>query len=532
MLLNVRAVQRHGILSLFLPLARRVHHSKTARFSFFHSVAKTAKLKYALFVRLFALKYAVKPIAIAALLFMCLSSCTRKLGWGVLLWSDEERGIPSGTVLPVYIKSNIEKTWIVGVPKDYAKPGERSAKFGIPLAELDLIGGKSAAKNRAKEFGKYALTYAETLQDGLPIREAPDNSARRVYRLRQGEILKILNVAQGNPAISATGEPLPGDWFRVLTEDGTRGYCFSYRLRLFEHVPGTLVSAPAEDGDKRDAELEKVLTKTWVSEVYSNMVRDRKLDLDALSRKWGFSAGEDTGIAHIYAPATAGENAGRLAAPAAATAIERNRQETNLTFPYTEIKRLGARDWQLVDSNGSSLLLISLLSDTRLSVQYHTAAGLPRTLYFTTLSVPLDDLIVQETVRRDDIWAALLAHGSTWRSAYYGRLYLEPNKNIAWSGFDRLVPQYLSNLALPSGRASLPLFLDPALEAIYDGALSIHLNNIGGGTSQANFLYAIEEGTAADQYGLRLEFVPQDNIEDVTVKRRTPSPMILYFYTE
>ncbi|MDR0640048.1 MAG: SH3 domain-containing protein [Spirochaetaceae bacterium] len=470
--------------------------------------------------------FSLKHIAIAALLLACLSSCTRKLGWGVLLWSDEERGIPSGTVLPVYIKSNIEKTWVVGVPKDYTKPGERSVKFGIPLAELDLVGGKSAAKNRAKEFGKYARTYAETLQDGLPIRESPDNSARRVYRLRQGEILKILNIAQGNPAISATGDPLPGDWFRVLTEDGTRGYCFSYRIRLFEHVPGTLVSAPAEDGDKRDVELEKVLTKTWVSEVYSNMVRDRKLDLDALTRKWGFSAGEDTGIAHVYAPAIAGENAGRL------TTTATTERETDLTFPYTQIKSLGSRDWQLVDSNGNSLLLISLLSDARLSVQYHTAAGLPRTLYFTTLSVPLDDLIVQETVRRDDIWAALLAHGTTWRSAYYGRLYFEPNKNISWSGFDRLVPQYISNLALPSGRASLSLFLDPSLASIYDGALSIHLNNIGGGTSQAHFLYAIEDGNTAGQYGLRLEFVPQDNIEGVTVKRRTPSPTILYFYTE
>jgi hypothetical protein len=416
--------------------------------------------------------------------------------------------------------------WIAGVPQEYTKQGERAAKFEIPLAELDLIGSRQAAQKHAEEFGKYALVYAETLQDGLPIREAPDNSARRVYRLRQGEILKILNIAQGNPAISATGEPLPGDWFRVLTEDGTRGYCFSYRLRLFENMPGTVVSAPAEDGDKRDAELEKVLTKTWVSEVYSAMVRDRKLDLESLSKKWGFSAGEDTGIAHIYAPAIVAETAGRI------TAAERNRQEINVAFPYTEIKSLGSRDWQLVDADGNGVLLISLLSDTRLSVQYNTAAGLPRTLYFTSLSVPLDDLIVQETTRRDDVWAALLRYGTTWRSAYYGRINFETNKNITWSGFDRLVPQYISNLALPAGRVSLSLFLDPALAQIYDGAFTVHLNNIGGGTSPAHFLYAIEEGDTVNRYGLRLEFVPQDNIEDVTVRRRTPSPTILYFYTE
>jgi hypothetical protein len=365
------------------------------------------------------------------------------------------------------------------------------------------------------------LSYAETLQDGLPIREAPENSARRVYRLRQGEILKILNVAAGVPAISATGDPLPGDWFRVLTEDGTRGYCFSYRLRLFEHTPGTFITASGDAGDAQDAELEKVMTGKWVSEVYSAMVNERKLNLEALSIKWGFSMGEDTGVAHVYAP------------PNVATATRTGeRQDIDVTFPYTEIRSLGSRDWQLVDAAGNGVLLIGLLSDSRLSVQYNTAAGLPLTLFFTTLSIPLDDLIVQETVRRDDLWESLLKHGSTWRSAYYGRINLQPNKNITWSGFDRLVPQFISNLALPSGRVALSLFLDPALGQGYDGAFTIHLNNIGGGTTQAHFLYTIEEGSVVNEYGLRLEFVPWDNIEDVTVRRRTPSPTILYFYSE
>ncbi|MDR1230143.1 MAG: SH3 domain-containing protein [Spirochaetaceae bacterium] len=465
----------------------------------------------------------LRRVLCAAALLVCLSSCTRKLGWGLLLWSDEERGIPSGTVMPVYIKSNIEKTWIVEVPREFVKAGERAVKFEIPLSELDLVGSKGAAEKRALEFGRYALAYAETLQDGLPIREAPDNGARRVYRLRQGEILKILAVAEGVPAISATGDPLPGDWFHVLTEDGTRGYCFSYRLRLFEHTPGMLITASGDAGNERDAELDKVLTNKWVSEAYSAMVAERKLNLEALSKKWGFSMGEDAGIAHVYAPSNAA---------AAGRSGERNRPDINVTFPYTEIRRLGSHDWQLADADGNGVLLIGLLSDTRLSVQYNTAAGLPLTLFFTTLSTPLDDLIVQETVRRDDLWESLLSHGRTWRSAYYGRINLEPNKNITWSGFDRLVPQFISNLALPSGRVALSLFLDPALGLGYDGAFTINLNNIGGGTTQVHFLYTVEEGSAANEYGLRLEFVPWDNIEDVTVRRRTPSPTILYFYSE
>jgi hypothetical protein len=361
------------------------------------------------------------------------------------------------------------------------------------------------------------------LQDGLPIRDAPDNGARRVYRLRLGEILKVLAIAEGVPAISATGDPLPGGWYSVLTEDGTRGYCFSYRLRFFEHVPGTLITASGDSGETRDSELDKVLSNTWVSEVYSAMVNERKLNLEALSKKWGFSVGEDTGIARVYSP---------MATMTTARTGERSWQDIDVTFPYTEIRSEGSRDWQLVDANGNGVLMVGLLSDTRLSVQYNTTAGLPVTLFFTTLSTPLDDLIVQETVRRDDVWASLLKNGLTWRSAYYGRIYLEPSKNITWSGFDRLVPQFISNLALPSGRVSLSLFLDPSLEQMYNGALTINLSNIGGGTTAVHFLYTIEEGSGVNQYGLRLEFVPRDNIEDVTVRRRTPSPTILYFYSE
>jgi hypothetical protein len=46
-------------------------------------------------------------------------SCTRLLGWGVLLWSTDDPLIPSGTVLPVYMRSNIDQVWVVGIPEEY-----------------------------------------------------------------------------------------------------------------------------------------------------------------------------------------------------------------------------------------------------------------------------------------------------------------------------------------------------------------------------------------------------------------------------
>jgi hypothetical protein len=196
-------------------------------------------------------------LLLAALIVVLCASCGRSLGWGVLLWSTEDPAIPSGTILPVFIRSNIDQVWVVGIPELYQGAKEID-KFEVPLAQLEFTGTKNAARKRAAAFSEYALTYAETLQDGLPIREDTDNNTRRVYRLKMGQIVKILSQAEGNPAISTTGDPLPGEWYRVLTEDGVIGYCFSYRLRLFDHAGGVLaLNTEAEQAEQDDADLER-----------------------------------------------------------------------------------------------------------------------------------------------------------------------------------------------------------------------------------------------------------------------------------
>ena len=42
------------------------------------------------------------------------------------------------------------------------------------------------------------------------------------------------------------GQPLEGDWYRILTKDGTQGWCFSYNLNLYEtDENGEQVGAPS-----------------------------------------------------------------------------------------------------------------------------------------------------------------------------------------------------------------------------------------------------------------------------------------------
>ncbi|MDR2922735.1 MAG: SH3 domain-containing protein, partial [Treponema sp.] len=303
-------------------------------------------------------------VLIACLFFQ---SCSR-LGWGILLWSTEDPPIPSGTVLPVYIRSNIDKVWVVGIPDAFRAGKGSPDKIEIPLSRFELSGSKGKAQKRAQAFAEYAPLYAENLQDQLPVRAKPDNSEPRVYRLRTGEIIKILEKAAGNPAISATGEPLPGDWYRILTSDGTRGYCFSYRLKLFEHYGGPLLAAPAgREEFVSDPDLDMLLSKRWSPESYAQMVNARRIDIGELERHWGFDPGQDTGTARIYLP------------------------DLDRSFAYTGIRQDGDRAWRFEGTN----LQMNLRTNTSLVVQFVESAGGMRTLNFTALPADIDDLIIQ-----------------------------------------------------------------------------------------------------------------------------------------
>ncbi|MDR2518113.1 MAG: SH3 domain-containing protein [Spirochaetaceae bacterium] len=433
-----------------------------------------------------------------------LGSCAKILGWGITLWAIEEPAIPSGTVMPVYIKSNINQVWVAGVPEAYRNGEPGFGKIEIPLSKLELVGSKNAAQKRAEDFSPLALLYGETAQDGLPIRVEPDNSARRSYRLRRGEVIKILEEIAGSPPISASGEPLPGVWYKVLTENGSVGYCFSYRLRLFEHPGGPFApsqaaaAAAAKEEPEADPELDRVLSKDWHPESYGAMTAAGKIDLAALTRRWRFSPGQDAGTAHIYVP------------------------EANLTFPYTAIRREGPRLWRF---EGSSLHM-RLRSDTVLEAQFTEEGGALRMLVFVTLPFSVDDLIVQETARQETLFQHIYGLGPSFNSVHYGTLVFTPDGRFSWAGADFPVPSGSAESNEKSGRVNMGFFLDPPLAAWYDGAFSLSIENTGMEDTGAelHFLYIL------DNQGLRLEYAPPASLDGLTVSRQAESPVVIYFF--
>ncbi|MDR1215941.1 MAG: SH3 domain-containing protein [Treponema sp.] len=426
------------------------------------------------------------------------ASCTKRLGWGVLLWSNEDPSIPAGTVLSVFVKSNINKVWIADIPKEYMENQGAVDKFEIPFVRLELFNSKKAAEKRAEEFTPFAVAYAEILQDGLPIRDDADNNARRVYRLRKGEVVKIMRKVEGTPAISGTGDPLPGDWYQVLTESGDSGYCFSYRLRLFDYAGGFMEIAKIDEEKEEDVDMEMILSKKWYPESYKQMIDSEKIDIDMLSQQWGFYPGEDSGTARVFLKD-----------------IENNVVIDN-TFKYTGIKKVGSRTWLFEGAN-----LQMELRPTALAVQYSEQGSALRTWLFVNLASDVDDIILKENARRSSLFRRIYDNGPIFNSTNYGTLSFNPNGSFAWTGFDMLTPAIIPPSVAGTGRVAMRLFLSDSLQNQYDGAFSLLFNGAG---NPVDFLYKLES------QGLRIEYAPASNIDEVTVAYRDSSPTVIYFF--
>ncbi|MDR1788654.1 MAG: SH3 domain-containing protein [Treponema sp.] len=440
-----------------------------------------------------------------------LGACQRTLGWGLLLWAVDDPPIPSGTVLPVYVQSHLNKTWIVGVPKEYRRESQVMDKIEIPLYKLELVGGRGRARARAAAFETYAGVYAETLRDGLVIRVSPENNARQVYRLRENEIIKVLDIAKGVAPVGTSGEALSGDWYYVLTSEGTMGYCFSNRLRLFNYMEDEKASAEtAAQGGKDDPELERILNRKWYPERWGTMVENERLNLDELRKRYYFDPGTTTagggGTARIYAE-------------------DAEKKTVDRSFRYESIKAEGSRRWRFGDTS----LLMILRNESLLAVQYNDSTGQMKTLLFVTLpkNRSTNDLIAQESNRQAVLMRRIVAQGPVFSSRNYGSLRFSADGRFTWTGSAALVPRIIPGSALEKGMARANLFLDPPLAGRYNGGLTFRFDGAGGESRDVRFIYNLEND------GLRLEYVPPGNInidDGVTVLRRAPSPTVLYFY--
>lgn len=424
-----------------------------------------------------------------ALCLGCFISCGNRVkGYGVLLWNLPEHQMQDGDLVPVYIRSNISQVYVIGTSQ---------GKIEIPLWQITDPEMKFKAKKTAKKFEEYKHTYASVALDGLPMRAEPVNTAKQVYRLKKAETIKILYKGKGQ-AVYAGKKPLEGEWLRVLTSDGTIGWCFSYNLRPFEtDVNGNRINGEVVAEENHiDAELTEMLKKTWYPDSYKNMIDSGRIDPARINLNYNLHLNEETNRLSFVMPEV--------------------KKEWDYTGASEDTTIVNARSYKLNDIP----IIVTIKNPVYIVVRYTGESGKPEDFNLVTIDADINQLVQDEMQRRESEYEQIYMFGPNFRSSSYGQLSLEENHSFNWNNKTLLVPGVISSSAKNTGTVQIKYFLIRSLAQAYDGVLTFKFDGMN---KEVNFFYKMEEN------GLRLEDATGAVLDKNVFKDRGISPLIIFF---
>ena len=423
--------------------------------------------------------------AFLVLFSLILTSCSDKIiGYSVVLWNIPEHKLQAGNVLPVYIKSNISHVYIVGL--------ENGEKLEIPLWQMTEPVKKNKINNVAKKYQEYSHTYASVKTDGLPCRAEAVNTSKQVYRLRKGEIIKILYQGNGQAPMTG-GKPLEGNWYKILTEDGTQGWCFSYNLKLYEvdDAGKPLGGQTIVVEEEKDAHWDQVLANVWYPEEFKSLIESGNIDLSKLHPSYRFKIDQES------------------------KKVSLNTTAIHETWDFTGYTKTDDREYTL---KGIPMKII-YRNAAYIVLRYTDSSGKPQDLNFVTLSENLTDIVNAEKERRTQAYMQIWSHGPIYSSSSYGKIEFNEDGSFRWTGYKLLVPSIIDAGTKNTGSASVKYSLDKSLKSSYDGLLTMKFDGMN---REVNFLYKI------DGDALRLEDTSGANFSGNQIKSRGTSPVIIY----
>ena len=407
------------------------------------------------------------------------------MGYGVLLWNVPEYELEGGDIVPVYIKSNISHVYVIGTKNE-------KEKVEVPLWKLTEPESRRKAVKTAEKFKEFAHTYASVALDGLPMRSEPVNTSKQVYRLRKNESIKILYKGKGQ-AVMSGNNPLEGDWLRVLTSDGTQGWCFSYNLRLYD-VDKAGNRKGTEELSKSDENLEALenaLLEVWYPDSYKAMIDSGRIDIEKLNPSYMFRLDSDSQKLYFTMP------------------------KISKSWDYKGASVLSDGQYKLTDIP----IALAVRRPDFIVLRYTGETGKPEDFNLVTIEENLDEILQTETERRAAIYKRLYEFGPYFRSSSYGTLEFQMGNSFVWNGNRLLAPSILPSIK-NKGTVHIKYFLTRSLSSVYDGVITFSFDGIN---KEVNFLYKIEEN------GLRFEDASGATIKNNILMERSMSPLVIFF---
>jgi hypothetical protein len=399
------------------------------------------------------------------------------------LWSDNEEQLPSGTVVHIYEESKIRRTYTV------AEIGSKE-KIEMDQWRINNMDKLSDAKKMAEGYAPYANSFAYSVRQGLPIRESESSDSERVYKLREGQEIKVIGRAEEPVDIGR----LTGYWYNVLTEDGVSGHVFDYYLTVFSMNDTGRVIENAKDTS--DPLLDIFLSSTWRPSYFNDMITKKIIDLSSFKDTYGLRI--DTEKKEITL---------RL-------------QSRNITETYSEITRFGTKRY---DFEGTSFR-VTLVSEKVASIEYKDD-GKAINEAFVTIEEDVNEIVSAELARRDELLKGFLDRGSVFKSANYGSInIIDGTGRFIWNNIGQLISRnIITSQSEPQGKISFNHFPDSLIKNIYAGVITFDFRN----GSQANFLYSFT------QSGVSFIYAPDRYIKNKIVTTDTfLDPIQIYFEFE
>lgn len=422
-------------------------------------------------------------LAVLFLSLVGLSCGPRVIDQALVIWSPDEESLASGSIVDILTESDLRDSYNIR----YVDSEEREQFIEIERWRLQRADNRDALQALQQEYSEWAPYFGVAEIQALPVRQymATDDSSAIVYRLREGEQVKILGRTEETVDLGG----LVDYWFEILTENGTRGYVFGYRL---DAVDAQGVSI--EKGDESEDELlAGVLGSVWRPEYFSWMIDEGTYDLSRFRSEYRF--------VHL----------------AAEKRFSLVTEDFNQSFSYDEIFRARNREYV---ASGSGLQ-ISVYNQQAISIQFNVD-GQTYQENLVRLDSDVDQIISNEIERRQQRLVDFVGNAKSLRSSSYGSMNISENGNLTWTRYGGLDSSMIPSWFQGSAKLSFNLYISRNLINDYEGAVSFTQSGVSIRQSM-NFFYRFTSS------GLQLEYIPPQNISQNVIVAQALSPFVLFF---
>ena len=428
----------------------------------------------------------ILPAKIVTLAFISLAlfaACApRPEMWAVVLWSTEDHPVTTGSIVAIYESSQLNNTFTIGI-------GTGKERDEFAQWRLEAFKRKRDAESFAAVYAQWSDMYGKVNLDRLRVREAADAESAQLYKLRSGEIVKILTKLEETAAV---GE-YKGHWYEVITGEGVRGYTFDEYLEV-NSSEALLASETPEEADEF---LERFYGTVFRPDTYREMKSTGRYDLANFLPEYGVFADAEKRLIKIVT------------------------FDQAIDFEYDHISRPTENSYAFV---GSSLIL-TVHPGNWFNVIYADENDTRYSKDFVYFLSDIEELASLELERRHDVLLDFIHDGSVLESSAYGTIIIEDDGAFEWKGFDRLVPDVVSSEATETGVLEFSLYLDDELITQYDGGIVMHFFGADPEirTDTIRFLYTF------GNRGVRLTLVPEASLNNNVVQQNALSSTILFF---